>query len=423
MWFVYESLLCLGLLLVYVPMALIRRRLPHRGWFMRCGRYPPSVREALTAGGAIWVHAVSVGEVRASELLVQQLRGLVPQAPVVLSTITPSGFAVASQQLAPEVIPVYFPLDVRVCVRRALATVRPRLLLLLESEFWPTMVRLTKARGTPIAVVNGRISAGAYARYGWARRWVRRTLREVDLFLMQTQADADRATALGAPPERVLVTGSLKWESSLQSRPTLDEIRQTARQAGLDDGATVLVAGSTHRGEEQALLQAFRAVRAVHRQARLIIAPRHLERLDEVEGLIRQTGLSSARLSRASSGAWDVGLVDTFGQLMRYYGLASLVFVGGSLIPHGGQNPAEPAGLGRPILFGPSMQNFHEMAEQLLSHQAARQIADSRALAQACLSCLSDRASAEAMGARARALTERSAGSTQRTLDALQRFF
>lgn len=420
MWVLYEILLVIGLLL-YLPKAVWRRRLPHRGWSMRLGRYPERIVRSLRGRRALWVHAVSVGEALAARPLLNALTQAAPADAVVLSTVTPSGFAMASQHVGPGGVALYFPLDLRPCVTRALETIRPRLLLLMESELWPTVIRLTKARGVPVAVVNGRISPRAFARYQMVRSWLGGMLRRVDLFLMQSRTDAERVIQLGAPPGAVQVVGSLKWDASLGARPAPEAIREAAARLGLDDRQPVIVAGSTHRGEESAALEAFRTLRASHKGARLLIAPRHLERLAEVEGLIRQAGLSGARLSRPpAADEWQVGLVDTWGELPLYYGLASVVVIGGSFIPHGGQNPLEAACLGKPVVFGPSMHNFADIAQQLLAHHAARQLSDASELAGALHALLADRTQSQDMGRLAYELTERCRGATQRTLDALR---
>jgi len=422
MWWLYELLLIIGLL-VLLPRAVWRRRLPHRGWAMRLGRFPDSVMRTLGEGRHVWVHAVSVGEVQAARPLIDALVERFPGEGVVLSTITPSGFGVATSLMASHGIPIYFPLDLRPCVVRALRVIRPRLLLLMESELWPATIHQAKMCGVPVAVVNGRISERAFRRYRRVRPLLRRMLGEVDLFLMQSKADADRLIALGTSPRKVQVLGSLKWDASISARPTPEELRAEAARIGLKGTETVIVAGSTHRGEEEAVLQAFLALRGSARDVRLILAPRHMERVAEVEGLVRQTGLSAHRLSQeASGGTWQVGVVDSFGQLARYYGLATVVFIGGSLVPHGGQNPLEAASLGKPVLFGPSMHNFADIANQLLTHQAARQIGNGTELATVLTDCLRNRAAAQAMGDRAQVLTHRSQGVTRRTLEALQPF-
>jgi 3-deoxy-D-manno-octulosonic-acid transferase len=422
MWLLYECLLIVAFLL-YLPKAFWRRRLPHRGWRMRLGRYGPEVTSRLAGQRSIWIHAVSVGEVLACRPLVRALAERDPHRPVVLSTITPSGFSVAAKQVGEFGVPVYFPLDLRLCVGRALETLRPRVLLLVESELWPMVIRLTKARGIPVVVVNGRVSPRTFRRYRRITPWLTQLVGTIDLFLMQSEADAARIIELGAPREHVRVVGSLKWDASVGTRPRPDIVQATARQLGLNGTERVIVAGSTHRGEEAAVLDAFANLRQVDVRLRLIIAPRHLERLGDVEALVLERGLTVRRCSQTEpSRSWDVGLVDTFGDLPRYYDLAAAVFVGGSLIPHGGQNPLEPAGLGKPVVFGPSMHNFADIVQQLLASQAARQVAAGGELTTAFKDLLTNSSGAQAMGARARELTERSCGATTRTLDALRPF-
>lgn len=417
MWILYELLYLLGFL-AYLPSAVWRRRLPHRGWTMRLGRYPESVAQLLAGRPSVWVHAVSVGEVLAAKPLLAALaqRGA---GPLAVSTITPGGFEVASRVMEGRGPVVYFPLDLRACASRALAVLRPRLLLLMESELWPNVIRCAHARGIPVAVVNGRLSPRAFARYQGVKPWVRGMLGRVSLFLMQSQADADRLLALGVAAEKVRVVGSLKWDASLGARPEPSAVQALAARLGVKSADVVVVAGSTHRGEEAAVLDAFQALRGAHPGARLMLAPRHLERLAEVEALLAHRGLAAARASRISGGDWQVGLVDAFGQLPLYYGLATAVFIGGSLIPHGGQNPLEAASLGKPVVFGPSMHNFEAITHQLLAHHAARQAEDPRELARLLEELVLDPNEAQAMGRRAQALIEQFQGATRRTLEAL----
>ncbi|MBI4340899.1 MAG: 3-deoxy-D-manno-octulosonic acid transferase [Candidatus Omnitrophica bacterium] len=414
----YDALVILGLLCA-APAALWRRRLPHRGWSMRLGRYPAALLRRLNGRPSIWLHAVSVGEVLAAHPLIEALLRVHVDTPLVVSTVTPGGYEVAAKRWSERAILVYFPLDLHGCVRRALKALRPKMLLLVESELWPAVVRLARAQGVPVLVVNGRVSPRTFERCRRIARWVRPLLRQVDQWLMQSREDADRIIALGAPPDRVQVTGSLKWDASRGVRPTAQALRELAVQLGLG-GEPLLVAGSTHRGEEAVLLGALKTVRAAHPSARLILAPRHLERVAEVEGLIRRSGLTVTRLSSASSAdRWDVGVVETFGQLPQYYSVATVVFIGGSLIPHGGQNPLEAASLGKPVVFGPSLHNFSAIAHQLLAHHAARQVAHAGELSGLLRELLADPASAAAMGQRAQELTERFQGATQRTVDAV----
>lgn len=416
----YELALIL-FFLIYLPGALLRRRLPHAGWSMRLGRYPKEVLVALAGKPSIWVHAVSVGEVIASQPLVETLLQLEPATPLVLSTVTPGGYEVAAKRFGSRVTRIFFPLDFRGCVRSALDKLKPKILILMESELWPTVIREAKQRSIPVAVVNGRISARTFERSWRVRSWMRPMLHSVDQFLMQSREDADRLIELGALAQRIQVTGSLKWDASIGARPSDESLKQLSEHLGIQPGQTILIGGSTHRGEEAQLLKAFQVVLKSNSRARLILAPRHLERLDEVEALIRSSGLSSARFSQTNLPAqWQVGLVDVFGQLALYYGLASVVFIGGSLIAHGGQNPLEATSLGKPVVFGRSMHNFSVIAHQLLALHAARQVGSPEELISTIEELVSKPEASAAMGKQAKAVTENFRGATERTVSALK---
>lgn len=418
---IYEILLFIGFLL-YLPRAVWRGRLPHRGWTMRLGRYPDSVKQRLAGGGAVWIHAVSVGETIAAKPLARAINAAHPRIPLVLSTVTPAGFAVASTLVGEQGVAVFAPLDFRASVSRAFKTIRPRLLLLVESELWPNLIRLAAGAGIPVVVVNGRVSERAFRRSLKVRRWLAGTLEAVHRFLMQTELDAERITRMGAPASRVSVVGSLKWDASLASRPRAEELQALAGRLGLDEAHPVIVAGSTHRGEEGHVLATFEHLRASRTPARLILAPRHLERIGEVEALAKRRGIAAQRSSaiRSPDQPWEMAIVDTLGQLPAYYGLAAAVFVGGSLIPHGGQNPIEPCSLGKPVVFGPSMENFTEIVQQLLAHQACYQLRGPAELTRTLQGLLANPEEARVMGARAQALVERLSGTTQKTLQALE---
>ena len=420
MWILYELLYILGFIL-YLPSALRRRRLPHAGWRMRLGRYPAGMLAPLGGRRPVWIHAVSVGETLAVRPLLRALKAEWPGDPIVLSSITPSGYAVASQQGAD--VCVYVPLDLRGPITRAFDAVRPSCLLLVESELWPMLLRQAAARNIPVAVVNGRVSPRTFKRYQLLRPWLRGPFGCVRLFLMQSQQDADRLATLGVPAERIRVTGSLKWEASKSSAPEPAAVSAVASRLGLNGSGPVITAGSTHRGEEALILDAFRAVRSSYPGARLILAPRHLERLDDVEELVRQSGLTGVRTSASGASEWDVAVVDVFGQLPLFYAVSTVAIIGGSFIPHGGQNPLEAASQGKPVVYGPSMHNFEAISHQLLAHHAARQAGNDGELTLVLKKILEHPDEAAQMGARARQLTEQFQGATQRILDALREIF
>lgn len=365
----------------------------------------------------VWLHAVSVGEAMAAAPLARLLVSRHPEVPLIASTTTETGRAVAEQRIAAARF-VFFPLDFRWAAARALTRLRPRLVLLTETELWPNFLAACAAQRIPVVLINGRISPRSFPRYRLVRRWFGRVLQDVRLFCMQSAADADRILALGAPAERVTVTGNLKYDlPALEQAVDVPAIRAGL---GLPPRCRLVIAGSIHRGEDGPVIEAFRSAAASRRDLCLLVAPRHPERLEEVERLVVKAGVPCVRRSRLpaeSARAGGVILLDTMGELARLYAAASVVFVGGSLIPHGGQNILEPAAYGRPILHGPHMGNFAEMRDRFREADAALQVADGPALAEGLQVLLDDAARAERMGQAGRAIVEAQRGATRRTAD------
>jgi 3-deoxy-D-manno-octulosonic-acid transferase len=410
----------LGLLaLGYLPLFLVRK--------VWGAGYPVALRERLgfakvppasLPGSRFWVHAVSVGEVMAAVPLVQALRTRWPAADVVVSTVTATGERVARARLADAAAMLTFPLDFPGAVRRTVRRVGPGCFIALETELWPNLLRALRRAGVPAVLANGRISDRSYRRYRLVRGLFRRVLDDVALFCMQSEEDARRVISLGARPERVLVTGNLKMEA-----PPGDAgaERLWRRLLHLGD-APIVVAGSTHRGEEALVLDAFLAVRPAADGLRLVLAPRHPERLDEVEGLVRARGLVAVRRSRVSPGASaDVIVVDTMGELASLYAVADAIFVGGSLVPVGGHNVVEPALHAKPVLFGPHMTNFRDAAALLLKADGAVQVRDGPDLAAALRALLADAPRRESLGRAAWAAVRAHQGACVRTVAALER--
>jgi 3-deoxy-D-manno-octulosonic-acid transferase len=388
---------------------------------MRLGRYPQAMRRKLSGRRPVWVHAVSVGEVLAARPLIEAISRRLPEEPPVISSITPGGFDLARKRAGERGVAFYWPFDLRGPVRSAFDCVSPRLLLLMESELWPTAIAEASRRQVPVAIVNGRISKRAFDRYRRVPGLMRGMLSRVALCAMQSQADAQRARELGAAPQRVQVCGSLKWDASIESRPDSSAVQDAANRLGLSGAAPVLMAGSTHRAEEPILIDAARRLLATHPSLRLIVAPRHLERVSEVEVRLQRAGFSTMRWSQAAGQRpWQALIVDAFGCLPLFYALSDVAFIGGSLIAHGGQNPLEAASLGKPTVFGPSMHNFQEIADALVSASACRQLRSATELLPALESLLADSHLAKDTGQRARALTEQSKGAVARTLQALE---
>jgi 3-deoxy-D-manno-octulosonic-acid transferase len=404
--------------------------LPFFLWRARTtGKYLPSFRERMAGPPAglnasrqpsIWIHAVSVGEVLTARTLLGPLRARFPGRPIFLSTTTLTGHGVAARSADAVEGLLYAPFDWRGPVRRALERLNPALLVILETELWPNLIHEARRRGVRIAVVNGRISTRAFPRYRLAAPFFRRVLPDVDLFLVQSESHAARFRAIGAPAGRVRVLGNLKYDA------VADAPRDGPLTRLLSDrrAEPLCVAGSTVVGEEALVLEAFRRVRERHPRAALVLAPRHPERVAEVEPLITAAGLRHRRRSTLGAEGWgeaEVLLLDTMGELAQAYPPASVVFVGGSLVAAGGHNVLEPASAGRAIVVGPHMENFQEIADAFVAEQAMVRLdpGSAEALAEALLALLGDAERRQVLGARARALVDSNRGARERTLEAL----
>jgi 3-deoxy-D-manno-octulosonic-acid transferase len=373
---------------------------------------------------SIWIHAVSVGETLTARALAGDLKRRYPGLRLFVSTTTIAGQQVASREITEADAVFYFPLDLPHIVNRTLRLVKPRLFVVMETEIWPNLLRACHRAGVRTVMANGRISNRSYPRYRLVRPLFRQVLADVDRFCMQSRESADRVIDLGADPARVSVTGNLKFDS-LKAVAALAPDRSMPRALRfyrLSENRPVVIAGSTMRGEEVAVLRAFGRVRAGRPRALLIVAPRNPERFDEVERLARDEGFRTARRSDLAidrEPAADVVVLDTVGELAQLYRLATVAFVGGSLVPTGGHNILEPAVFGRPIVFGPHMQNFQEIAAAFLEAGAAIQVNDESELEAVLDELLGDPARRAALGRAAQAIVESNQGARERTLAAI----
>jgi 3-deoxy-D-manno-octulosonic-acid transferase len=369
----------LGLaILAYLPVFLIRRLRGsgyERSLAQRFGRYG----DDLPAEPRCWIHAVSVGEAATAVPLVEAIARRWPELAVVMTTVTPTGARVVADRLNGKVTHRYFPLDLSGPVRRALDAVRPKFFIGMETELWPNFLRALARRGVPTMIANGRISDRSFRRYHRVRFLTARMLRDISVFAMQSQEDARRIIVLGALPERVVVTGNLKTDLA-PTESGGEAVWQ--RLLGLGDGDLVWIAGSTHRGEEAAVLDAFTRLLRRFPDLALLLAPRHPERVAEVERLAAERGLGTVRRSELPKARerGAVVILDTVGELARIYRVATVVFVGGSLVPTGGHNMLEPALLRKPVLFGPHTTNFRESAALLLEAGGAVLVQDASLL-------------------------------------------
>jgi len=388
----------------------------------RLGYLPVSFN--LDGDRSIWIHAVSVGEVLTARALVGELRARYPALRLFVSTTTMTGQRVARANLQHVDAVFFFPFDFTFIVNRTLRLVRPRLFVMMETEIWPNLLRACHRQGIRTVLVNGRISSRSYPRYRLARPFFRRVLRHVDCFCMQSDESARRIVDIGAEPARVIVTGSLKFDSlELPTAQTLARgPARVLRFFRMPAGRHVVIAASTLKGEEEPVLAAFRQVKRTAPDALLIIAPRKPERFGDVETLARREGFSVVRRTELridGDPACDVVVLDTIGELARLFQVATVVFVGGSLVDAGGHNILEPAVFGKPILFGPHMQNFAEIARTFLEHQAAVQVTSARDLEDALVSLAGDPVRQASLGAAARALVEANRGAKDKSLAAI----
>jgi len=397
---------------------------------LRHGKYRAGWRQKLWGGApvrtsqgtCVWLHAVSVGEVLLLRTVIDGFRQRLPTVEIWLSTTTHTGHAVAREKY-PDCQVIYFPLDFTWAVSRALRRVRPDLIALAELELWPNFVRCAGRLGVPLLLINGRISARSFRGYRWIRFLMRPTLRRFDRLGVQTEEYRERLLRLGACGQRTVVTGSVKFDGVQSER---DNPRTTALRSAfnLRPGDCVLVAGSTHAPEERMVLDSFRELRAEFPGLRLILAPRHQERFDEVAALVAQAGFPLVRRSdtrqenhSTSGDGQPVLLLDTLGELGACWGLADVAFVGGSLSRRGGQNMLEPCAYGAAVVLGPNTWNFRHAVELLQTRQAVSVVRDGSQLTQEVRWLLHDQLAARRMGQSARELVLSQQGASQRTLD------
>ena len=427
MYFLYSILLGVGVL------ALLPRFLLDAA---RHGKYAAGLGEragslpGFDAGGrpVVWLHCVSVGEAQAARPLARALLEEHPGHALVVSTTTLTGQRVAREAFGGQAALVfYFPFDWAWSVRRALRAVNPAAVLLMETELWPRFFRECRRRGVPIALVNGRISERSFGRYKLIRPFIRRVLSDLSLAAAQTDADAARLSALGLAPERLRVTGNVKFDiEEAPARPLTEELRRRFR---LNRDRPLVVAASTHAPEERVALEAFDLLTSEVRRPRLLVAPRHPERFGEVASLLEASGLTWTRRTdeaRGSDADCDVILLDSIGELRAVYPLADVVFVGGSVAPVGGHNVLEPALDARAVVTGPHTSNFKSVVAALLERDALVQLPDAedrhtaaRELARALRELLEDDVKRRRTGERARAVLEANRGATARTVELL----
>jgi 3-deoxy-D-manno-octulosonic-acid transferase len=423
--FIYNLFWPLGLL-IFLPgyFAKMIRRGGYREKFgQRLGVYDAEVWNRLSNRRSTWLHAVSVGEVNVALKLANALRVLEPDLHCALTTTTTTGFALARKTAPPWIEVMYTPLDYWPIMRRAFSVIRPARIVLIEAEVWPNLAATAHVRRIPIALVNARLSPRSERRYRRFRFFVAPTFRLLDLVCVPERRDVERWEALGVPRHRIHVTGSIKFDPDVQ--PQSVPVAASLWDASVETTERlVLLGGSTHPGEEEILAKVFLRLREQFPSLRLFIAPRHVERLQAIRAQLGTMPMRVMLTSEAlNCGAADVDcmLLDTTGELQRWYRIATVVFIGKSLTAHGGQNPVEPILAGKPVVFGPHMENFATLATTLVSNNAAMQISDSESLERTFSELLRDGDARKRVVQNAHAVLSEHKGGTARTAGLVHR--
>ena len=424
MYMLYDLALCLSavVLVPYYLLRGLRYGKTRRGIRERLGWFDPGQLDVLAGRKVIWVHAVSVGETRAAVPLLKALRHRYPDAALVISNVTETGRAIA-RELRDVDLCLFFPFDLSWAVRRVLRQVNPSLVLIIETELWPNFLRHLRNSNVPVLLVNGRFSDRSFPRYLMGRRLFRPLLKMLTAFCMQSRKDAQRARRIGAPPARVHVTGNLKFDvaAKVPDAQGRQRLRETLR---LPEDVPIWVAGSTHAGEEELVARICRELATAGVPQLLILVPRHPERARQIGDMLSGQGLAWALRSELGSRveslrANEVLLVDSIGEMLNFYTVADLVFVGGSMVNVGGHNILEASLLRKPVLFGPHMHNFKEISALVLSCGAGFQVDSEADLKRRIQQLLSDPLLSREMGAHGYQLLAEHAGATARTLDVI----
>ncbi len=414
-YLIYNFLLYTGALILspFIVWRLATTKKHRAGFFQKLGFYPSRNIEK-----SIWIHAVSVGEVMAAEKLARKLAVKTPNFKIVITVTTPTGHEVATKKLSDIADILYFPYDFSISAKKAVQAINPATFITIDTEIWPNTMRACKRAKACVVLANGRISDRSYPRYKSLSWFFEAVLLNVDAFLMQGATDAKRIVEIGANPLRVKVTGSLKFDSTPVEAQANKEILKSSIGVGPND--KIFLLGSLHEGEEAAIRGAIKA-REAFEGLKIVIAPRRIENIEWIEKALEGSDLTVTRKSCLpkvpQAEERSVLIIDTFGELSKLYSIADLVFVGGSLINHGGQNPLEPAGYGVAPMFGPSMSNFRDVAETLLNCGGAWRVTSEPEVADLAISLLNDPEKREKAGLSAKSAVDKNRGTTDITAE------
>lgn len=421
----------------YLPYFLIKWKY-HKGFLQRFGIFDKDAFSHLARTRPVWLHAVSVGEMKTAEVLINKMRTLFPSKRFVMSNITQTGHKVATSVAKDDDAVIYLPMDLSFVVKKLVKLINPSLFIMIETEIWPNLVTELSSRNIPIVLINGRISPKSFRNYRLIRPIISNILRKITLFCMRTESDAERIKELGAPSGKIHVSGNMKFDSILiKDEKEIGEwsvIKNRSRW--LSASSRLIIAGSTHRGEDKRILKSYSILKKDYPDLTLLIAPRHIDRVNEVTALIEQSKFKAIRISEVEKRCADtageaiyayeneaVFLLDSIGRLSALYKLATVVFIGGSLIPHGGHNFIEPAAHAKPVITGPYVHNFKDMCELFLNNDAIEVVHSDDELVGSLKTLLSDENRRSAMGERAKKLVFNNIGSTDRNILLIKQFF
>lgn len=402
----------------YLPYLVVTRRYRY-GLKEKLGFLSEELKSICAKNKIIWIHAVSLGEMKAIGPLVPLLRKAFPGRKLIFSAITNTGYNAATKMLGEEEAAFYLPFDLSFIVTKVVDIIKPEIFISMEAELWPNLIESVYDSGARLIMVNGRISPRSYLRHKKAKFFIAGLLKKFSVLLMQSESDAKRIKELGASEEKVFVTGNLKFDLGLKD-PGGDRDR-LRKKIGLSEKEMLLICGSTSKGEESAVLDCFKDLKNEYANLRLLIAPRHIERVSEIEKIILKRDFQVIRMSALNNkpelpSPEAVFILDTIGELRSMYSAGDIVFVGGSLIKRGGQNPIEPASFAKPIIFGKYTYNFQDVIRMLLENNAGIEVQDKPGLCKAIKGLLSDPEKRNQMGDNAKVVVDKNSGSCQRTI-------
>jgi 3-deoxy-D-manno-octulosonic-acid transferase len=425
LWIVYNLLF--PIVFLFMLPKFLSRMLKRGGYFQhfeqRIGHFGHNTKTQLREHKRVWVHAVSVGEIYVALRFMKAYREMHPGTFFALSTTTSTGHRIAHEQLDARDVLFYFPVDLPVVIKKVLRIINPVRLILVEGEFWPNLIRLADLQGIPISLINGRMSERSYKGYRKLKSLTADVLRRIKPICVQSKLDAERMIGIGAPRENVHIMGTVKYDVAERDSAGEKATRELMQRIGVTEDSIVLLGGSTWAGEEAVLCELYKKYKSQNEKLFLVIVPRHVERAEEVIQTLNNQGVTFVRRSQVDESLSrerpDVLFVDTTGELRNFYSVADIIFMGKSLMEHGGQNPIEPAMYGKAVVVGPNMQNFSAVMEEFLKNEAIKQVDGIETLSATVDTLLLDPTARESLGKRAAGVVDANRGVIQKTVGLL----